>query len=114
MLAVQRAGAALYDSIMGQYRFDGAKKAAHIQPKAQVLRIVAIQAGLFLNLQFIPAVDLCPASQTRPQIVGSVLIPGIQQVVLVPQRRTGADDRHIPHKDIPQLRQLIQAGAVIY
>ena len=75
-----------------------------------MLHIPAVQLCLFGNFQLVPAMDLRPAGQPGAHIVCTVLIPFGQQVVLVPKRRARADDRHIPHKDIPQLGQLVQTG----
>ena len=54
--------------------------------------------------------DLGPAGQAGADIVGTVLVPLGQQVILVPQRRARADDCHIAHKDVPELGQLVQTG----
>ena len=54
--------------------------------------------------------ELGPARQAGADIVGTVFVPLGQQIVLVPEGRPGADDRHIAHKDVPQLGQLVQAG----
>ena len=107
---MQRPRAALHDTVVVQHRPDGAKEALHVQPKAQVLHIVAVQPGLIGDLQLIAAMDLGPARQAGADIVGTVFVPLGQQVVLIPEGRPGADDRHVAHKDIPQLGQLVQAG----
>ena len=75
-----------------------------------MLHIPAVQLCLFGDLQLIAAVDLGPAGQAGAHIVGPVFVALRQQIVLVPQRGTRTDDRHIPHKDAPQLGQLVQAG----
>ena len=75
-----------------------------------MLHIPAVQLGLLRNFQFIAAVDLCPAGQARAHIVCMVLVALCQQIILVPQSRPRADDRHITYKDIPQLGQLVQTG----
>ena len=75
-----------------------------------MLHILAVQPGLHRDLQLIPAVHLGPAGQARGHIVGPVFVPLLNQVVLVPQRGPGAHHAHLPHKDVPQLGQLIQAG----
>ena len=54
--------------------------------------------------------DLCPAGQARAHIVCMVLVALCQQIILVPQSRPRANDRHITYKDIPQLGQLVQTG----
>ena len=76
------ARAALHHAVVVQHGDDGAKKALHVQPKAQMLHIVAIQPGLVGDLQLIAAVDLRPARQAGADVVGSVLVPLGQQVVL--------------------------------
>ena len=86
------------------------KKHFTSSPKADVLHIPAVQLCLFGDFQLVPAMDLRPAGQPGAYIVCTVLIPFGQQVVLVPKRWARADDRHIPHKDIPQLGQLVQTG----
>ena len=107
---MQGAGAALYHAVMPEHSGNGAKEALYIQPKADMLHIPAVQLCLFGNFQLVPAMDLRPAGQPRAHIVCAVFIPLGQQIILVPQRRARADDSHIPHKDIPQLGQLVQTG----
>ena len=107
---MQSAGAALHHAVVLKHRGNGAEEAFHIQPKAQMLHIPAVQLGLLRDLQFIAAMDLCPAGQARAHIVCMVLVALCQQIILVPQSRPRADDRHITYKDIPQLGQLVQTG----
>ena len=104
---MNRARAAFHHAIVIQHRLDGAKEALYIHPEAQMLHIIAIQPGFIGNFQLIPAVDLRPAGQTGSDVVGTILIPLGQQIILIPERRPRPDDRHIPHKDVPQLRQLV-------
>ena len=47
-LFVQSAGAALHHAVVLKHRGNGAKEAFHIQPKAQMLHIPAVQLGLLL------------------------------------------------------------------
>ena len=50
---VQSAGAALHHAVVLQHRGNGAKEAFHIQPKAQMLHIPAVQLGLLGNFQLV-------------------------------------------------------------
>ena len=50
-------------------------------------------------------------SQTRPQSVRIVAIPLPNQVFLIPESGTGPDNAHGTDKNIPDLRQFIQAGS---
>ena len=75
-----------------------------------MLHIVAVEFRLFVDLQLVAAVDLRPAGQAGADVIGAVFVPLGQQVILVPQRRARADDRHVPHKDVPELGQLVKAG----
>ena len=62
---VQSAGAALHHAVVLKHSGNGAKEAFHIQPKAQMLHIPAVQLGLLGNFQLVAAMDLCPAGQAR-------------------------------------------------
>ena len=81
---VQSAGAALHHAVVLKHRGNGAKEAFHIQPKAQMLHIPAVQLGLLRDLQFIAAMDLCPAGQARAHIVCMVLVALCQQIFTKP------------------------------
>ena len=89
-LFVQSAGTALDHTVVVEHRPDGAKEALYVHAKAQVLHIVAVQPGLVHDLQLIPPMDLSPAGQAGADIVGTVLVPLGQRVVLVPEGRPGA------------------------
>ena len=77
---MQGAGAAFHHAVMPEHGGNGAKKALHIQPKADVLYIPAIQLCFLGNFQLVAAMDLCPAGQPRAHSVCAVLIPLGQQV----------------------------------
>ena len=62
------------------------------------------------HFQFVSAVDLCPAGQPGEDLIGTVFITFRDQVILVPQCRTGTHDAHISLEDIEDLRKFIQAG----
>ena len=81
---MQGAGAALHHAIMLEHGGNSAKEAFHIQPKADMLHIPAIQLCLLGDFQLVPAMDLRPAGQPRAHIVCAVLIPFGQQVILIP------------------------------
>ena len=81
-----------------------------IKGEAEISDILAVIGGLFFNGQLVPAVDLGPAGETRADVVGAVFVPLGDQVILVPQRRPGADDGHLPGEDLGDLGQLVQRG----
>ena len=85
-----------------------AKETFHIHPKAHVLDIVTIQLRFHINLLFVPAVDLRPSRQTGTNVVCSVFITFFDQVKLVPEGGPRSYNRHIPDKNIKELRQFIQ------
>ena len=103
-------GAALYHTIMFQYRSDGSEEAFYIHSKAQLFHILSIQLSLHRDLQFIAAVDLCPSCQTRQDIVSTVFVSLCNQVILIPQSWSRTHDSHLPFQDIEELGKLIQAG----
>src|SRR5699024_8629400 len=107
LLVVQSAGAALHHAVVAHHRPDGVKKAFQVPRQGDVGHIFAVQPRLFGDLQLVPAVDLGQAGQPRAHVVGAVLVPLCQQVVLVPQGRPRSDHRHVPLQDVPQLGQFV-------
>lgn len=109
-------GAAFHHTVALQHGGDGTQEALYIQgegfPAAfvQNLSVVAVQAGFYIDFQFIAAVNLCPAGKARSHIVGTVFVTLFHQVELIPQSRTRSDDAHAAYKDIKNLRQFVQTG----
>ena len=77
-----------------------------------MLRVFPIPAGFLFQIaaEIIPAVHLRPAAQAGTHVVGPVLIPQGDQVILIPQGGSWADQGHFSLEDIPQLGQLVQTG----
>ena len=107
LLIVSRS--AFHNAFMFENGSNGSKKAFHIKEKALFLHIFSVIARLFCDFQLISAVNLRPAGESRPNIIGTVCIARSDQIFLIPQRGPRSDDAHISHKNIPNLRQFVQA-----
>lgn len=81
-----------------------------IEKKRALAQIVFVQGNLLWDRQFVAAVDLCPAGQTRQQSVDAALYAQGYEVVLIEKGRARADDAHLPFEDAPELRQFVEAG----
>ena len=106
---LQRSRAAFYDTVFFQHAGDGADEAFAVEEEAHFLYVFAVVSGLYLYRQFVAAVYLRPAGEAGADVVGSVFVALGDEVVLVPQRGTRADDGHLPSKNAPNLRQFIKA-----
>jgi len=65
-----------------------------------------IQHSLLGDRQVIPLVDLCPASQSRQQLMHPILSVQGDQILLIEVCRTRADRNHISLENAPQLGQI--------
>ncbi len=72
------------------------------------MNVFTIEAGLDLDRQFIAPIDLGPAGQSDRYVVGSILVPGLNEVILIPKSRPGTDDAHVTLEYVEYLRQFIQ------
>jgi hypothetical protein len=79
-----------------------------IELKRPPLKIFIIELYLDWDGQFVTAVDLCPASQSRGELVNASLGPECHEIVLIEQRRAGSDKIQVAHKNAEQLRQFIE------
>ena len=110
LLARQSPGAAFHHAGIVHDREYGADNDLNIKPEANIPHIFAVKTGLGPIVDGIPPVDLGPAAQSWQDVIGSEFVPFPQQVKLVPQRGTGADDAHLSSYDVDQLGQFVEAG----
>ena len=108
---MQSASAAFYDAIVLQYLSNTAEEAFTVKQEAELLSIFAVQPGFHCDFQFIAAIDLRPTSEARPDIIGAILIPLRNQVVLIPQSWPGANNAHLPGENTQNLGQLVNRQA---
>ena len=71
--------------------------------------VFTVVACLYIDGQLVAAVDLCKTGQAGAHIVGVDLVAGFNQIILVVQRRTRADDAHLPGQDVVDLGKFVQA-----
>lgn len=107
---MQLAGAALDDAGTKHHAEDGEKEALNVKEKAELFDILAVKARLVHDLELIASVDLRPAGEPGLDVVSAVFIALFDQVILVPKGRARTDDAHLADENIPDLRQLVQAG----
>ena len=74
-----------------------------------MLHVQTVELRFLGDLQLVAAMDLRPAGQAGADVIGAVLVPFGQQVVLVPEGRARTNALSAS-KDIPQLGQLVQTG----
>lgn len=101
---------AFYDAFAPKNVEDRPEEALDVHPKSDLGGVHSIQSGLFLDREFISAVDLGPTGQSGGDVVGAVFVPFFDQVVLVPEGGPGADDGHIALQDVVNLWKLIQGS----
>ena len=107
---MQLAGAAFYHAVALEHANECAKKALAVEKEALALYVFAVEGRLHGNFQFVAAVDLRPAGQAHGHVVCAILVAFFNQVVLVPQRRTRADNAHGPFENVEHLREFIEAS----
>ena len=104
------------NSTPAKHLYNRQQKAFHIHCQGfqsslgHCLHILPVKLRLFRDLQLIPTVDLRPAGQPGTDVVGAVFVPFRDQIELVPESWAGSHDGHLSGKDVPDLRQLIQAA----
>lgn len=102
---------------MADDRADGADEAFAVHCKAPAVSrvergdVFAVEPGFFGNTQLVPPVYLRPTGQPRLYVVSAVSVTLGNEVILVPQRRTGADYAHVSGKNIEYLGQLVDRAA---
>lgn len=109
-MLVDFAGAAFYHTIALEHANECAKKALAVEKETLALYVFAVEGRLHGDFQFVAAVDLRPAGKAHGHVVCTVLVAFCNQVVLVPQSRTRADDAHGPLENVEHLREFIEAS----
>src|SRR5947208_8420316 len=71
-----------------------------------MLDIPDVELDALVPGQASPAVDLRPARDSRLDVEPTPLARCVA-LHLIRQRRTGADQAHVPPRDVPELRQLV-------
>ena len=88
---MQFSRAALDHAVTTQSGNGRPEKAAAVKGEAHAPHILTVQTGLVGNLQLVPTADLRPAGKTGLHIVGTILVPFSQQVLLIPEGRPGTE-----------------------
>ena len=73
-----------------------------------MVHIISIQFSFLPDRQLIASMDLCPAGKSRTDAVCTVPLTLRKEVILIPERRTRTNQRHVALQDIKELRQLIE------
>jgi hypothetical protein len=82
-----------------------------IEPKGPPLQILIVELYLDRDWQFITAVHLGPAGQSRHQNVDASLGPKRNQIILIEQCRARPYKAQVSAQHGKQLRQFIEAAA---
>src|SRR6266487_2369596 len=82
---------------------------ADVEPKAASFNIPDVERKLLFPCDGVAAVDLSPASNSRPAFVAACLFGCVPTKVLH-QKRARANQAHISLEHVEQLRQFIEAG----
>ena len=85
----------LMNSILPQYRAGCLTEAFEVHSERNVMHIISVQFRFFPDRKFIPPMDLCPAGEARTDAVCAVPLPLRDQILLIPERRTRTDERHV-------------------
>lgn len=109
-MLVDFAGAALHHAVALEHANERTEEALAVKKETLALYVFAIEGGLHGDFQFVAAIDLRPTGKAHGHVVCTVLVTFCNQVVLVPQRRTRADDAHGPFENVEHLRQFIEAS----
>ena len=109
-MLVDFAGAAFDHAVALEYANERTEEALAVEKETLTLYVFAVEGRLHGDFQFVAAVDLRPAGQAHGHVVCTVLVTFCNQVVLVPQRRTRADNAHGPLENVEHLREFIEAS----
>ena len=109
-LLVDFAGAAFYHAVALEHANERTKKTLAVEKETLTLYVFAVECRLHGDFQFVAAVDLRPAGQAHGHVVCTVLVAFFNQVVLVPQCRTRADNAHGPLENVEHLREFIETS----
>lgn len=74
------------------------------------MQVLDVQGHLLRNRQFISPIDLGPTGKAWNETMYTCHGPGLYQVVLIEERRPGADEAHVSAQDAPELGQFVQAA----
>lgn len=110
LMLVDFAGAAFYHTVTLKHANERTEEALAVEKETLALYVFAIEGRLHRDFKFVAAVNLRPAGKTHGHVICTVLVAFFNQVVLVPQRRTRADNAHGPLENIEHLREFIEAG----
>lgn len=109
-MLVDFAGAAFYHAVALEHANERTKETLAVEKEALALYVFAVEGRLHGDFEFVATVDLRPTGQAHRHVVGTILVAFFNQVVLVPQRRTRANDAHGPFENVEHLRKFIEAG----
>ena len=116
-ISMKRTCASFHHTPTTCYRANCPCKAFHIKKQGlrsalpQVLHIFPIQLCFGRYLKLVPSINLRPSSQSWQNFVRPIFLTLCHQILLVPERRPGAYDAHLPTKNVPDLWQLVQTGS---
>ena len=88
----------------------GAPQDLQVKPERAPSQIFRVKAYLLWNGQFIAAIDLRPTGQTWHQVAHAARGAQFNEVCLIKQRGSRANETHVAFENAPQLRNLIKAG----
>ena len=106
---VEFAGAAFDHAITLDNAQDRPEEALAIEKETLAFYIFAIKSGLHGDFEFVATVNLRPAGKSHGHIVCTVLVTFGNQVVLVPQSGTRANNAHGTAKNVEHLREFVEA-----
>ena len=118
MVLLNIAGTALARSIVGSMTdiapdegpAKGQDQDGDVEPQAAAGEVLGIKLHLALKVDDIPAIDLCPSGQPRPQDLNASARPQGDQVMLCVQGGPWANQAHFARKYAPELGKLVEAG----
>src|SRR2546427_506198 len=89
---------------------EGEKQNPQVEPERSMIHIPHVEPQTFLPGLRVAAVDLRPAGNARAHLMPADLLGGIEREVL-DEQGPRADETHVPAKDVPELRQFVEAVA---
>ena len=94
---------------MLQNRFYRSEKTFAVETERHFFDVFAVQFRFYGDFEFVAPVDLRPARKPGLHVICAVFIAFRNQIVLIPERGTRSDNRHLPREDIKNLRQFVKA-----
>src|SRR6266853_1508172 len=89
---------------------EGEKQNPQVEPERSMIDVPYVEPKTFLPGLRVAAVDLCPAGDARAHLMPAGLLGGIKRQVF-DEQGPRAHETHVPAKNVPQLRQLVEAVA---